>query len=144
MIKISDSPNYKEVCHIYPLAKQRRLSFPTLNNIVENAFDIVHCDIWVPFKTQTHVGHSYFATIVDDKSRYTWIYHLRNKNDILQVIPRFFKLIETQFSKVSIKIFRSDTAPKLNFMDFFAKIGTALQFSCAYTPQQNSVVERKH
>ena len=88
-IEISDFPNCKEVCHICPLAKQRRLSFPILNNIAENVFDLIHCDIWGPFKTPTHAGHSYFATIVDDKSRYTWVYLLKHKSDILQVIPRF-------------------------------------------------------
>ena len=83
MIEISDSLNCKEVCHICSLAKQRRLSFLALNNIDEHTFDLVRCDVWDPFKTQTHAGHSYFATIVDDKSSYTWIYLLRNKNEIL-------------------------------------------------------------
>ena len=87
------SPNCKNICHICPLAKQRCLSFPTFNNIADNAFDLVHCDIWGPFKTLTHAGHSYFATVVDDKSRYTRVYLLENKNDILQVIHRFFKMI---------------------------------------------------
>lgn len=142
-IEISDSLNCKETCHVCLLAKQKRLSFPALNNVAENIFDLVHCGIWGPFKTQTHVGHSYFATIVDDKLRYTWVHLLRNKNNILQVIPCFFKLVETQFSKV-LKNFRPSNALELNFKELFAKTGTNHQFSCAYTPQHNSVVERKH
>ena len=89
MIEISDFTNYKEMCHICPLPKQRRLSFLALNNIAENTFDLVHCDIWGPFNTLTHAGRSYFVTIVDDNSRYTWIYLLKHKSDILQVIPKF-------------------------------------------------------
>ncbi|KAA0037194.1 Retrovirus-related Pol polyprotein from transposon TNT 1-94 [Cucumis melo var. makuwa] len=88
--------------------KQKRLSFPALNNVAGNIFDL-HYDIWGPFKTQTHAGHTYFTTIVDDKSS-----------------------------------FRSDNAPELNFREFFTKTETTHQFSCAYTPQQNAVVERKH
>lgn len=68
---------------------------------------------------------------------------MRNKSDALFLVPRFFKLVETQFVKV-IKCFRSDNAPELKFTDFFASIGTTHQFSCAERPQQNPVVERKH
>ena len=71
MIEIFDFTNCKEICHICLLAKQRRLPFPSLNNTAGNTFDLVHCNIWYPFKTLTHAGYSYFATIVDDKSRYT-------------------------------------------------------------------------
>lgn len=41
LIEISDSLNCKEVCHVCPLDKQRRLSFPTLNNVVEHTFGLV-------------------------------------------------------------------------------------------------------
>lgn len=92
-------------CHICPLAKQRRLSFPAHNHVAENVFDLIHCDIWGSFSTQTHAGFSYFVTLVDDCSRFTWIYLLKSKGDVLHISPRFFKLVETQFAKV-IKTFQ--------------------------------------
>lgn len=131
------------VCHICPLAKQRRLTFPFNNHVCDHVFDLIHCDIWGPFKTPTHAGYSYFLTLVDDHSRYTWVFLMKSKSDVLSIIPRFFKLVETQFSK-KIKSFRSDNAPELRFEEFFASVGTIHQYSCVATPQQNSVVERKH
>lgn len=125
------------------MAKQSCLSFPAINSVAQDVFDLIQCDILGPFNTKTHAGYSYFLTIVDDCSRYTWIYLMRSKSDVLHIIPLFFKLVETQFSKVN-KVFRSDNAPELKFSDFFASIGTIHQFSCVQTPQQNSVVERKH
>lgn len=68
---------------------------------------------------------------------------MRNKSDVLHIVPRFFALVETQFSKI-IKCFRSDNASELRFEEFLASKGTLHQFSCVHTPQQNSVVERKH
>ncbi|KAA0035612.1 No apical meristem (NAM) protein [Cucumis melo var. makuwa] len=67
----------------------------------------------------------------------------RQKSDVLHIVPKFFQLIETQFSKV-IKSFRSDNAHELKFTEFFAQKGSVHQFSCVERPQQNSVVERKH
>lgn len=43
-----------------------------------------------------------------------------------------------------IKVIQSDNAPELSFSQLISDHGIVQQFSCAYTPQQNSVVERKH
>lgn len=129
--------------HVCPLAKERRLSFPFHNNVTNSVFDLVHCDIWGTFKVPTYNGHKYFLTLVDDASRYTWTYLMHNKSDVVSIVPRFFELVHTQFSK-TIKVFRSDNALELLFKDFFASKGTIHQFSCVERPQQNSVVERKH
>lgn len=140
VVPFSESNKSHEHCRICPLAKQRRLSFPALNNVSEHIFDLIHCDIWGPFHAKTHAGYSYFLTLVDDRSRYTWVYLLKHKSDVLHIIPKIFKLVETQFSR-NIKAFRSDNAPELRFKEFFDSVGTIHQFSCVYTPQQNSVVE---
>ena len=68
---------------------------------------------------------------------------LVNKSDVHHIVPRFCAMIETQFS-YKIKKFRSDNAKKLVFADYFSKQGILHQYSCVETPQQNSVVERKH
>lgn len=41
-------------------------------------------------------------------------------------------------------MFRSDNASELQFVNFFNEQGVIHQYSCFETPQQNSVVERKH
>ena len=52
-------------------------------------------------------------------------------------------MVKTQFN-ACIKVIRSDNAPEFNMPDFFSAHGILHQKSCAYAPQQNSVVERKH
>ena len=44
----------------------------------------------------------------------------------------------------TIKSVRSDNAPELAFTDFFRTKGISSYHSCVDTPEQNSVVERKH
>jgi len=130
-------------CTTCPLAKQRKLSFPSNNHLSSNAFDLIHVDIWGPMSTATHAGYCYFLTIVDDATPFTWVFMLKQKSDVKLVIPQFFKLIETQHGK-RIKQMRSDNAPEFKFTDFFKEKGVLHQFSCVNCPQQNSVVERKH
>lgn len=129
--------------HVCPMAKQKRLTFNSNNSLAEFPFNLVDCDIWGPYHIPAHTGHKYFLTIVDDCTRFTWIYFLKNKYEASEAIQRFFNMIFTQFDK-KIKIFRSDNAKELNLDDFFKKRGVLHQYCCVERPQQNSVVERKH
>ena len=52
-------------------------------------------------------------------------------------------MIFTQF-QVPIKILRSDNGPEFALNSFYASEGIIYQLSSVETPQQNSVVERKH
>lgn len=100
-------------------------------------------DTWGPFSIESVEGFKYFLTIVDDCTRVTWIYMLRNKSDVLHQFPAFIKYVSTQYN-AKIKMIRTDNALELAFKDLIEKHGMIHQYSCPYTPQQNSVVERKH
>ena len=58
-------------CYIFPLAKQRRLSFDSHNHMSQFPFDLVQCNIWGSYFVSSHAGHRYFLTLVDDYSRFT-------------------------------------------------------------------------
>ena len=96
-------------CEIYPLLKQKQLSFNSSNHLASNCFDLVHCDIWGPFNTATYNGKRYFLTLGDDHSRFTWVYLLTHKSDASTCITNFFTMVETQHDR-RIKQFRSDNA----------------------------------
>ena len=52
-------------------------------------------------------------------------------------------MVQTQYNS-KIKTIRSDNAPELAFSALLKEHGMLHKFSCAYTSQQNSIVERKH
>ena len=55
----------------------------------------------------------------------------------------FVVFIQTQF-ETTIKIIRSDNETEFFMTNFFINKGIIHQTSCVNTPQQNSIVERKH
>lgn len=130
-------------CHVCHLSKQKHLPFVSSTNRSTEPFDLVHIDVWGPFSIPTHDGFRYFLTIVDDFSRATWVYLLKYKSDVITTFPVFVTMVETQFNR-KVKRVRSDNAPELNFTSFFQSKGILSFHSCPETPQQNSVVERKH
>lgn len=47
-------------CVVCPIAKQRKLPFPHSSTVSASCFDLIHMDIWGPFRTPTIHGHQYF------------------------------------------------------------------------------------
>jgi hypothetical protein len=129
-------------CTICPLAKQHRLPFPVSHSLSNKIFDLLHCDIWGPFTTDSLHGVKYFLTIVDDYSRFTWVHLMVNKSQTRNLLVSFITQVETQFS-TKVKILRSDNGLEFQLPAFYQSKGIIHQLSCDETPQQNSVVERK-
>jgi transposase InsO family protein len=91
-------------------------------------------------------GYKYFVIFIDDFSRTTWLYLLKNKSEVFSQFVDFCNYVENQFD-TKIKIFRSDNGTEFvnqNFANLFKEKGILHQTTCVYTPQQNGVSERKN
>lgn len=133
-------------CLVCPYAKQTRLVFPSSTIRSCNCFDLIHVDLWGPYNSPTFDGNKYFLTIVDDFSRMTWLFLLKQKSDVCVSLKVFLQYVKTQFGKI-VKVLRSDNGTEfVNSVctTMFQDLGIIHQKSCPYTPQQNGVAERKH
>ncbi|KAJ4751619.1 Retroelement pol polyprotein-like [Rhynchospora pubera] len=141
-----DGCNFKSVCEICLQAKQTRDVFPVSQNKVAAVFDLIHCDVWGPYRVASKCGAHYFLTIVDDFTRSVWVYLMAEKKETAELLMNFCKMVKTQFGKV-VKCVRSDNGLEFKserIMQFYSEHGILCQTSCVYTPQQNGRVERKH
>ncbi|KAK9063310.1 hypothetical protein SSX86_017180 [Deinandra increscens subsp. villosa] len=140
---IPDSASPCDVCH---RAKQHREPFPLSDHKSKQLGELVHLDVWGPYKIPSREGYKYFLTVVDDFSRAVWVFLLKHKDEVFINLQIFCNLIETQFNK-KVKVFRSDNGTEFvnrRLTEFFQTKGIVHQTTCAYTPQQNGIVERKH
>ena len=121
------------------------LPFNNSESIASTTFDLIHSDIWGPFSVPTVGGLRYFVIFVNDFSRYTWIYLMKNLSKVLTIYHDFAKMIQNQYSK-AIKVFRSDNAREYRQTDFFTILkhyDTIFHTSCPGTSQQNGTAKRK-
>lgn len=131
-------------CDVCLQAKQCCDSFSTSNNKASEIIEMIHCDVWGPYRIPSLCNAYYFLTIVDDYSRGTWVFLLHDKVQVQKTLQNFLKMGANQFGK-TVKILRSDNGTKFMCMsEFFREQGIIHQTSCVATPQQNGRVERKH
>nr|GEV09345.1 retrovirus-related Pol polyprotein from transposon TNT 1-94 [Tanacetum cinerariifolium] len=107
---------------------------------------LLHMDLCGPMHVKSINGKRYVLVVVDDYSRYTWVFFLHSKDEASDVIISFIKKtqvnLELQVQRVRTDIgteFKNKTLAK-----FFDEVGITQQFSAARTPQQNGVVERRN
>ena len=51
--------------------------------------DVVHSDVWGPAQVTTLSGCCYYVTFIDDFSRHTWIYPMRQKSEVFKHFQQF-------------------------------------------------------
>ena len=94
------------ICTIFPIARQTRKTFFSSFIKTTKSFQLIHIDVWGPYKYVTHDGYRFFLTIVDDLSRATWIYLMKSKDESISFIKQFYAYVETQFqTHISLKAF---------------------------------------
>lgn len=133
-------------CEACEFAKHHRSQFPIQPYKPSKPFSIVHSDVWGPNRTSTLSLKKWFITFIDDHSRVCWVYLLKGKSDVCQVVKDFCTMVQNQY-QTNIQVFRSDNGKEyFNTIldDFFLKNGIVHQSSCPNTPQQNGVAERKN
>jgi transposase InsO family protein len=141
-----DFNSVKSHCKHYLAGKMHQLPFPVSNNKVTAPFQIVHADLWGPAPSVSLNGFRFYLVLVDEYTKFTWVYLLTHKSETFTLFKQFTALVHNQF-KQSVQIFRTDCGGEFTstaFNTFCADNGIIHQLSCPHTPQQNGVAERKH
>ena len=71
-----------KVCEACQYGKQNRLSFPLEGYRSKNLLDLIHTDVWGPTKNAFTGNCRFYVTFIDDYSRKTWIYFMKEKSDV--------------------------------------------------------------
>ena len=109
------------------------------------AFELMHMDLFGPTTYTSIGGNKYGFVIVDDFTRYTWVFFLMDKSDVFTIFKSFVKGIHNEF-ETTIKRVISDNGSEFKntrIDEMYDEFGIRHQFSAKYTPQSNGLVEKK-
>ena len=98
--------------------------------------ELVHSDVWGPAPVNSSNGYRYYLLFVDDFSRFSWLFLLKHKSEVLTTFKHFKATVENQLSK-QIKFLRTNCGGEYTsnaFTYFYSFHSITHQFSCPYTP----------
>ncbi|GJU60483.1 retrovirus-related pol polyprotein from transposon TNT 1-94 [Tanacetum coccineum] len=99
-------------CSACEKGKHHRASFKTKRSFsINKCLHLLHMDLFGPVKPQTISHNKYTLVIVDEYSKYTWVFCLKKKSDAAECIMSFIKKMEN-FNEVRVKELRSDNGTK--------------------------------
>ena len=144
--------NYDKIvdCESCALGKMHRLPYPRQSaSRAEVAHKLIHTDLCGPMQVESVGGSRYLLTFTDDFSRYSVVYFLKRKSEVLVKFKEFVNYIENNNHRVEelnvVNSIRSDNGGEYTSKEFelyCKKKGISRQFTNPYCPQQNGVSER--
>ena len=97
-----------DFCEDCVLGKQKRVTFTKDGrNKRTRRLELVHTDVWGPAHEKSYGGNSYFLTFIDDFSRKTWVFTIRQKADVFNTFKIWKAKVENK-SGCKLKCLLSD------------------------------------
>nr|GEV84720.1 hypothetical protein [Tanacetum cinerariifolium] len=135
------------LCSACPMGKSKKKSHkPKSEDTNQEKLYLLHMDLCGPMHVKTINGKKYILFIVDDYSRFTWVKCLRSKDEALDFIIKFLKMIQVRL-KVPVCHIQTDNETEFvnqTLHEYYEQVGISHETSVARSPQQNDVVERRN
>jgi transposase InsO family protein len=135
------------ICSACQAGKQVGAHHPHKNIMMtDRPLELLHMDLFGLIAYISIDGSKYYLVIVDDYSRFTWVFFLQEKSQTQEPLKRFLRQAQNEFG-LRVKKIRSNNGTKFKnsqIEGFLEEEGIKHEFSSPYTPQQNGVVERKN
>jgi hypothetical protein len=125
------------ICSACQAGKQVGVHHPHKNIMTTNRpRELLHMDLFGPVAYISIDWSKYCLVIVDDYSRFTWVFFLQEKSQTQETLKRFLRQAQNEFG-LRIKKIRSDNGTKFKNSEievFLEEEGINHEFSSPYTP----------
>ena len=105
----------------------------------------MHTNVWGPAQVQYIGGYPYYVTFIDDATRKTWVYCIRQKSDVFDTFKKWKALAENEKEKKKLKCLRYDNGGEYcskEFDSYCSHNGIRREKTVPGTPQENGVSKR--
>ena len=126
------------VCHPCHHGKMVVASHPHVNQVMtKEPSELLHMDTVGPARVQSDGGKWYVLVIVDDFSRYSWVFFMESKDEAFSHARNLILRLQNEFPKNAMRVIRNDNGTKFkntHFETFCTSLGLEHQFSSPYGP----------
>jgi len=95
---------FSSVCSSCQQGKSHHFHFSYSPSISSSPLQLLFLDVWGPASITSVNNKSFYFSIVNDFSKYTWFFPLATKSEVCATFLHFKQLVETFFSTKIISI----------------------------------------
>ncbi|GJU29244.1 retrovirus-related pol polyprotein from transposon TNT 1-94 [Tanacetum coccineum] len=90
----------KHTCYIRDLeGKSKKHSYKSKDeDSIQEKLNLLHMDLCGPMRIQSINGQKYILVIIDDYFRFTWVNFLRSKDEVIEFVIKFLKMIHVRLN----------------------------------------------
>jgi hypothetical protein len=121
------------------IKKKKKISINTAELLI-----LFNIDLYRPITSIGLKGRRYFIIFIYRDTRAIWVYILKYKSEVFDIIINFYNMIKTQFN-IIIKVFYCDNIKELKskHLGLFTNEKSILfKYISPYSPTQNGITER--
>ncbi|KAJ6110199.1 hypothetical protein N7486_002434 [Penicillium sp. IBT 16267x] len=132
--------------HCVPCIKGKGHALPFGRNkrIKSAPGEVLHLDVWGPISIRSIRHQRYFLTITDDASRFTWLYLLTSRDEVLDCYRQVEAFLHTQLGMTVRRVCGDNAAEHTPLAKYLAERGIVWDSTPPYTPQLNGIPEIKN
>jgi histone deacetylase 1/2 len=146
VVGIPKLPLLRRICRSCALGKMHKERIPQQRtSTTTRPLELIHSDICGPFPIASRNGSKYILTFVDDFTRMTWLYFLKEKSQTFEAFKQFKTSVENKVNQIgTLRSDRGGEYMSTIFLDYCRSHGIHRQLTSAYSPFQNGLAERKN
>nr|GEY38524.1 retrovirus-related Pol polyprotein from transposon TNT 1-94 [Tanacetum cinerariifolium] len=134
------------LCSACAMGKSKKKSHkPKSEDTNQEKLYLLHMDLCGLMRVESVNGKKYIFVSVDDYSRFTWVKCLRSKDEALDFIIKFLKIIQVRLT-VSVRRIQTNNGTEFvnqTLREYYEQVGISHETLVSRSPQQNGVVERQ-
>ena len=107
--------------------------------------DIIYSDLCGPINVPSLGNNKYILIFIDDFSRYCVAYFIREKSETVEMFKEYIAMVRNKFQRAPAVLMTDNGGEYCSreMQTLMAKEGIVHVTTIAFTPQQNSIAERK-
>ncbi|GJS10911.1 copia protein [Tanacetum coccineum] len=134
---------YNHLCSACERGKSKKASHPPkLIPSDYSKLELLHMDLCGPMRVASVNGKKYILVIVDDFSRFTWVYFLRSKDETPEIIKKFIAQAQLNYKAKVYKI-RTDNDTEFKNATLKAYYENLAVATACFT-QNRSIINTRH
>nr|GEZ65152.1 ribonuclease H-like domain-containing protein [Tanacetum cinerariifolium] len=116
---------------------KKKVHKPKSEDTNQEKIYLLHMDLYGPMRVESVNEKKYILVLIDDYSRFTWFKCLRSKDEALDFIIKFLKMIQVRI-KVPVRCIRTDNGTDFvnqTLHEYYKQVGISHETYVARSPQ---------